>query len=78
MSIFHVALMSQFIILLPQGQKEIGNQVSHSLPVFITGAGSIGEGGMNFVIFLFTFLGTLPKKLIGNGEETQLFGTNNS
>jgi len=27
MSIFHVALMSQFIILLPQGQKETGNQV---------------------------------------------------
>lgn len=73
-----MARMSQFIILLPQGQKEIGNQVSHSLTVFITGAGSIGEGGVNFLIFLFTFLDTVPKKLIGSGEETQLFGTNNS
>lgn len=28
MNIFHVALMSQFTILLPKWQKEMGNQVT--------------------------------------------------
>lgn len=60
-----------------EGNRESGHPL-YSLMVFVTGAGSVREGGINFVIFLFTFSATLPKKWIGNGEENGLFGANNS
>ena len=76
MSVSHVALMSQFIksLLPPKWQKEIGNQ---AIPFWVTtsflimGSSTVRDGGVNLMIFFFTFSGTAPKKLTGNRESKQ-------